>query len=77
MKKITQRLLHAVQNHARRYLLDTPLGAKLPGMRRELDEGERLALAFLNASLTVINGDLGVDTSDVTIIFDDSEGSPI
>ncbi len=73
--KISQKDLRSVVQFAKGYLLDTPIGARLPGGDKDLTEGERLAVAYINATLTVANG-LGGETSHIAVVFDDSEVQP-
>lgn len=73
--KVSNKILRDVVDQARKYLLATPLDARIEGMTRPLTEGERIALAYINATLTVANG-LGGDTAHIAVIFDDSEVMP-
>lgn len=49
-----------------RRLAELPRGAYLPGMTRPLTDGERTALAFLDAAVSVL-GSKGVDAGGVAL----------
>ena len=64
--KIGRRELTQVMDHAARELAQMPARAKLPGMIRAMTEGERHALALMNATAYVL-GSLGFDTGGVYV----------
>lgn len=51
---------------AQKRLSELPRGAHLSGMARPLTDGERLALSYLDAALTVL-GSKGIDASSFTL----------
>lgn len=72
---VQHRDLMAVMEHAKRYLKETPAIARLPGSSVALTDGQQIGLAYLNATLTILNT-MGIPTDHVKIVFDDSEHSP-
>lgn len=73
------RIVHAdvlaILEHAKTNLISMPAGARLPGMKRPLTEGERLAVAYLAGSLMVAGGH-GVESDRIIVQWEvvDSEG---
>ena len=73
---ISYKILRTVMEHTKRYFLEIPSEIRLPGYTGCLTEGERLALAYLNATLTIANT-LGANTTHIKLILDDSKIEPI
>jgi len=74
-KNVQNRNITTVMEHALKYHNTLPAGARLDGSKRDLTDGERLALSYTHGVLVMLTG-LGVDVDDVKIAFDDSEHEP-
>lgn len=74
-KTIHPRNIATVMEHALKYHVALPSGARLEGGARDLTDGERLALSYTHGVLVMLKG-LGVDVDHVKIAFDDSEHEP-
>jgi hypothetical protein len=71
VKKVGPKELGQMLEHAKSHLIQLPTQVRLMNMGRPLSDGERMALCYLEAALTVLGG-MGVDTSEVAVAYDDS-----
>lgn len=76
MKKVEVKHLAHLLEHAKNRLLQSPPQVRLVGAYRPLTDGERLALCYFEAAMTVLGG-MGIDTSEVVIERDDSVHDPV
>lgn len=71
-KKFSHHDIILYQNRAKDFLIDIPANAKLVGMNKPLTQGERLAVSYMNAALSIINAK-GVNTESLQIILENAD----
>jgi hypothetical protein len=76
MIKLRQRDVLLLMEHAKKNLIELPNDAKLEYAPRPLTVGERLAVSYFQAALTLLGG-MGVKTDNVVISLDDSHHDPV